>query len=422
MKKLFKLSDVLVNYKNLITTLVTNFGVLGVNVLTGILIARFLGPEGRGEQSAILLWPQFLAYLMTLGLPAATLYYVRFDPESSSLYTKVSLTLGLFLGLLSTLIGIIIMPLLLKSYSDEIVYFARCFMLLSPISLLSVILNSLMQSKEQYEVYNWFRFLPSIVTLLGLLILVALKNFNPVTTSLILAFAQIPVFIYGIFWVLRNFELDIKINMSKGKDLLNYALRAYPVDLLRTLGDQLDRVVVVGLLTPTLMGYYVVALSLSRVLNAVQTAMITVLIPDLIQQEERVIRRKTLRALLMSTSITGLVAVPLFFLGPWLIKTFYGSNFSEASLPFQILLFEAVLTGMSWVLAQPFLAINQPGKVTMTQTISFGLGIPLLFILAKSNQLVGVAFSLLIISIVRLLATYILFDIRFRIHLRKQNA
>ncbi|WP_145975443.1 hypothetical protein [Deinococcus gobiensis] len=77
---------------------------------------------------------------------------------------------------------------------------------------------------------------------------------------------------------------------------------------------------------------------------------------------------------------------------------------------------------MSWVLAQPFLAINQPGKVTMTQTISFGLGIPLLFILAKSNQLVGVAFSLLIISIVRLLATYILFDIRFRIHLRKQNA
>ncbi|WP_169331039.1 lipopolysaccharide biosynthesis protein [Deinococcus gobiensis] len=313
MKKLFKLSDVLVNYKNLITTLVTNFGVLGVNVLTGILIARFLGPEGRGEQSAILLWPQFLAYLMTLGLPAATLYYVRFDPKSSSLYTKVSLTLGLFLGLLSTLIGIIIMPLLLKSYSDEIVYFARCFMLLSPISLLSVILNSLMQSKEQYEVYNWFRFLPSIVTLLGLLILVALKNFNPVTTSLILAFAQIPVFIYGIFWVLRNFELDIKINMSKGKDLLNYALRAYPVDLLRTLGDQLDRVVVVGLLTPTLMGYYVVALSLSRVLNAVQTAMITVLIPDLIQQEERVIRRKTLRALLMSTSITGLVAVPLFF-------------------------------------------------------------------------------------------------------------
>ncbi|AFD27141.1 Polysaccharide biosynthesis protein (plasmid) [Deinococcus gobiensis I-0] len=250
---------------------------------------------------------------MTLGLPAATLYYVRFDPKSSSLYTKVSLTLGLFLGLLSTLIGIIIMPLLLKSYSDEIVYFARCFMLLSPISLLSVILNSLMQSKEQYEVYNWFRFLPSIVTLLGLLILVALKNFNPVTTSLILAFAQIPVFIYGIFWVLRNFELDIKINMSKGKDLLNYALRAYPVDLLRTLGDQLDRVVVVGLLTPTLMGYYVVALSLSRVLNAVQTAMITVLIPDLIQQEERVIRRKTLRALLMSTSITGLVAVPLFF-------------------------------------------------------------------------------------------------------------
>ena len=45
--------------------------ILAINMGTGIITARFLGPQGRGEQAAIILWPQLLAYLMTLGLPAA---------------------------------------------------------------------------------------------------------------------------------------------------------------------------------------------------------------------------------------------------------------------------------------------------------------------------------------------------------------
>lgn len=62
---------------NVVQIFASNVFILGLNVLTGIIIARFLGPEGRGEQAAMIMWPRFLAYSLTLGIPAALVYYMK---------------------------------------------------------------------------------------------------------------------------------------------------------------------------------------------------------------------------------------------------------------------------------------------------------------------------------------------------------
>ena len=49
-------------------SLLTSGGVLAVNVLTGILLARTLGPGGRGELAALLLWPSMLVLVGSLGV------------------------------------------------------------------------------------------------------------------------------------------------------------------------------------------------------------------------------------------------------------------------------------------------------------------------------------------------------------------
>lgn len=51
--------------------------ILVINMLTGILTARFLGPSGRGEQAAMVLWSQFLAFSFTFGMPSAIIYNVK---------------------------------------------------------------------------------------------------------------------------------------------------------------------------------------------------------------------------------------------------------------------------------------------------------------------------------------------------------
>ena len=67
-------------------TFLANVFILGINAGTGIITARLLGPSGRGELAAMIMWPQFLAYCLTLGVPSALLYNLkRYPGQASSL-------------------------------------------------------------------------------------------------------------------------------------------------------------------------------------------------------------------------------------------------------------------------------------------------------------------------------------------------
>ena len=50
-------------------------------VASGILVARALGVEGRGQLAVIVLVPSVLSQLGTLGVPLAVTYYVARDPD-----------------------------------------------------------------------------------------------------------------------------------------------------------------------------------------------------------------------------------------------------------------------------------------------------------------------------------------------------
>src|SRR5919106_2179673 len=52
----------------------TSILVYVLSIGTGVMMARFLGPTGRGEVSAMMLWPALAAGLFTLGLRPALTY------------------------------------------------------------------------------------------------------------------------------------------------------------------------------------------------------------------------------------------------------------------------------------------------------------------------------------------------------------
>ena len=58
-------------------SLLSRIIILSINLATGIISARALGPQGRGELAAIIMWPQFLSYMMNLGLPTSLLYNLK---------------------------------------------------------------------------------------------------------------------------------------------------------------------------------------------------------------------------------------------------------------------------------------------------------------------------------------------------------
>ena len=57
-------------------TIGSRLGWILLSGVTGMITARALGPSGRGGLAAMIMWPVFLAGVLTFGLPSALIYQV----------------------------------------------------------------------------------------------------------------------------------------------------------------------------------------------------------------------------------------------------------------------------------------------------------------------------------------------------------
>ena len=77
-------------------------GIVLLNAGTGIVTARLLQPAGRGELAAILVWPQFISGMITLGMPSALTYHLRKRPEASGSLLSAALLIGSLISIVAS--------------------------------------------------------------------------------------------------------------------------------------------------------------------------------------------------------------------------------------------------------------------------------------------------------------------------------
>lgn len=94
-----------------IYSLLVNISILLLGIVTGVLVARLLLPEGRGALSAILFWPQFVAGIGLLSLPQAITYITGRQNCELDKGTLLA-TSALLALLLSIAVGLITYPIL----------------------------------------------------------------------------------------------------------------------------------------------------------------------------------------------------------------------------------------------------------------------------------------------------------------------
>lgn len=376
--------------------------IIAINLATGIITARALGPEGRGEQAVMILWSQFLASAMTLGLPSSVVYNLRRYPKEQSELFSAALLLGTVLGLVASLTGIVCMPWWLAQYSAEVINLAQWFMLNAPVCLLLLICSAALEAEGDFATSNQIRCLIPFIALVVLSVLALTGVLTPFTSSLAYTLNGLPIFFLMLVRLWNLFRPRWRGLVASCKRLIHYGLRSYGVDLVTTLALQGNQVLMVGLLAPASMGIYVVALSLSRMLNVFQTSIVTVLFPKAAARPTVEVVDLTGRATRVSTTLALLAGIVVIILGPVLLRLLYGSEFLGAVPVFRILVIEVVLSGTTMVLAQAFMALGQPGIVTILQGIGLGLTVPLMLVLIPTYGLVGAGFALLGSTIARL--------------------
>lgn len=398
-----------------LSTLWANLLILGINMLTGILTARLLAPAGRGELAAMTLWPQLIAYTLALGLPAALVYEVKRRPEQAHAFLGAALTIAAGMGFLATGIGLILIPLWLGHYAPDVIRFAQWMMLTAPIQLLGLILLAACQTRENFTLFNRIRYFSPALTLIALVILALFHWLDPFMATLAYLLAGIPLFVWNLLWAWRSYRPRLAGFGTRARQLASYAFRSSGSDLTIVLGNQIDRVVVVGLLSPAAMGLYVVANGLSRLLNSLTTPVTHVLMPKTAGRPKEEVLAITGRALRATLSLSLLIALPLGMLASWLLQLLYGEAFAAAAQAFRLLLAEAVISGMALVLTQAFLAVGSPGLVSLLQLVGLACSVPLLLALVPRYGIEGAGAALLLSTLLRFLFVYLSVSKVFRL-------
>jgi O-antigen/teichoic acid export membrane protein len=393
-------------------TLITRIGSLILNVGMGVAVARFLGPVGRGEIGAISLWPNVMCGLLTLGVPVALRYEIRRrqDDDPSETFSA-ALLLGLALGVFAAAIGYFVLPRWLIHYSAQVIAFARLMILFAPQVMVYYVTQAFLEARGDFAESNRNAYVPQAITLVALCVLHWFNQLTPFSAAL--SYAVPSVFLTAV-WLYRV-RASIRWTgglLRSGGSLLHYGLRAYGLDILSTLSAQVDQALVVGLLSATSFGLYVVALNISRTVTLLSGSLNTVLFPRASSLDSRdaiVLVARSARLIFASTVVAGLLFSAILTVA---IPLAYGKAFAQDIGLARILTAEAVLAATTATLSQAFMATGRPGLVTALQACGVGTMLPLMLFFIPRYGLSGAAYALLVSTTFRLLlvlASYPLF-------------
>ena len=385
-------------------TVGSRLGWIVVSAGTGMITARVLGPAGRGALAAMIMWPVFLAGTLTFGLPSALIYCMRqSERKNHARLFSTAVTLAAIIGVIASVLAIFVLPSWLSGYGVQVVHRTQWLMLFTLSSVLMLIFRAAFEATAKFGTSAATWLLCPLQTLAALLVLSTLDRLTELTAALSYVLAGVPVVVWMFLRLRRELGWDLSGFVGSSRELLSYGLRSYGVDLCGTLAQSVDQALVVGMISASEMGRYVVALSLSRILSAVYQATAAVLFPKCIGLSARQSFVITMRVLMAATAVALPGALLICAWGASILRLLYGQDYVLAATLLQLLTAEAVLAGVSTVMAQPLMAIGRPGTVTMLQATSLAATIPLLLLLVPRFGITGAGAALLSSAVLRLL-------------------
>jgi len=385
-------------------SIVARSAMIGVNAATGIITARALAPLGRGELSAMIMWPVFLANAMTLGIPNALRYNLRRGNIPPKNLVGTAVLLSIAINILAAAIAASFMPRILHLYSPEVVRYAQIFLINAPICILVQLCRATFEASENFKASTQSQWLVPSLNLCGLIVLACAHRFSPVAAGYVYVFGAFPIILWMVAELWRKYKPALGELKESAKALLSYGIKSYGIDLCTTLSLYVDQTLAVGMLGAEAMGTYVVALSLSRMLSmTIQASVVMVLFPKAVGRTKEEIVAITGRAARVSTLCTVSMAAGIYAFGPTVLHLLYGRAYMSAAPVLRVLLIEVVFASLTGVLAQAAMALGKPGIVTLLQTIGLGLTVPFMMLMIPRFGMIGAAYALLLSTFCRFL-------------------
>ncbi len=382
--------------KNITLTLFTRVVNLFFALLTSIIIARLLGPNGMGIYSLSLLLPAIILIFADMGISPATIYYVAKKKFPLSQILGNNFIYALIMGFLGVVVGLIIIFFFQNFIIPGV---SKIYLIISliliPLQLLFFYLQNMLSGKQNFKKYNIISFLNYFLILASVSACAFISRFGIIQVIVSIIFAWFLSDLI-IFYLLKKEagSIDFKLNREYINKSLKYGILANFANILGFLNYRLDMFLVNLFLGSTAVGFYTIGVGLAERIWIFSSVASIVLFPKVASEKNisgaKIFTPVVLRTILI---VTIILSIFLYFLSKPLIYLFYSSKYLLSVSVLKSLLLGVVALSGAKILSNDIAGRGKPIINTYIASITIVVNLVLNIIWIPKYGIVGAAWA-----------------------------
>jgi O-antigen/teichoic acid export membrane protein len=348
--------------RNIKLVLSTNALMLSSGVVTSLLSAWALGPNGRGDLMVVLMWPAIFSMVAQIGLPQAYRFWIAKRPECASALFANGVIFTLVMGLLTLGLAELIIPHLIGERSPEVLRLTRIYLLVIPVHLLTDLTRGMLEGARRFTWVGALRLILFGVQLVSYVVLWMMGKLTVASASYTMLASLAASLIVSLIALWSELRPKWQPDVTELKTSLRYGVRDYPGILTEFVNWRLDLMMLVGMASSGALGLYVVALRLADITSTLAGSVGDALLPEVAASkntaEATSVVTKSLRLTLCAHL---LILVPLWIAAPYILRFAYGENFVEVTNVLRLLMFASVVWSAGAIVISGLNGLGHPG-------------------------------------------------------------
>jgi len=361
-------------------------------------MARYLGPDGLGLFSMAVMLAGVIELIAAFGVDGAlTKYVAEYKEQESKIYSLVSSALItiLIIGVTTSLALFVFSNTIANIFNmPYLSLLLRIYALVFPFSLAHGIIISFFIGLREMRYYAFIRILRASLALAFILALLMI-GLGVEGAMLGTVFAIIVTAVVAMVIMKRFLHFTFLDYKKNTKMLASFGSRLVGASMINEIYSYTDILMIGFFLTSTEVGYYTVAISLSRFFWLVPRAMATVAYPAISEywakDNHQAINKLVDKATKYSACILIFAGMSVIFFAKDIINFLFTPEFLPAVLPLTILIIGTVTSGTLRSIGGIFASVGKPDLLLKISAIGAVGDIILNIALIPTYGIVGAA-------------------------------
>ena len=392
--------------RDFLSTFGGRVGAMLLAIVSQVILARVLGPSGRGSLYVCQVFQSILALVFAVGCDVAAVFYVssrRFSLSEGVTYTLLNGTVS---SLLAVVAGWLLISSGLEYFTKATPAEFKLSLLLLPITLFSLVFHNLLTAVGRFGFFGIVTLLRAAVQVICTILFVwwAGWGVSGGIWATIAAYGAGLLVSVGVLFFVDHARL-IRPNIRQAGKMFIYGLRYYFGKLSNVANMQVGSIVLGFMASAAEIGYFSVAFRLLKQIESIPQALATILFPRVAAARDGK-PELIARVARVTMAFCGGVLILIAIFAHTLIVGLYDIDYAPAVPLLRILCMAIAIRCLGKLLAPYLIGTDRPGFASIAvgsgAIINVGLILILLPVIGISGAAWGMTGSYLVSTIILL--------------------